>query len=149
MAQKTMPGESMDAEDHHYSVDSDSGSDSRTSADVARHDRETITAEEEAERLLTGDQEKPQDARRLARMFRRDERDQKRSRRRQRRKDRRSGRHNGESELLYKVEEGARSSSAESSPNSSEVDMGRIRQAHAKRKVGYSQCLCEMSLTLK
>lgn len=119
------------------SIDSEYDSDLRTSADVQGHDRDTITAEEEAERLLAVGRERPQEVGGLAHMFRRDgdESNQKRSRRRQRRKDRRSRGYNGESELLYKVEEGGRSSSAESSANSSEVDIGRMRHMHAKRKV--------------
>lgn len=121
--------------EHRASIDSEYDSDPRTSADIRHHDRETIAAEEEAERLLTGDQEKSQDAGGLAHIFRLDEGEHKRSRRRQRRKDRESRSHNGENELLYKAEEGNRSSSAESSANSSEVDMGRMRQTHAKRKV--------------
>ncbi|KAK4507817.1 hypothetical protein PRZ48_001552 [Zasmidium cellare] len=116
--------------------DSDHETDSRTSADVQRHDRETIEAEEEAERLLTGEDEKAQDVGGLAHIFQRDgkEDDHKRSRRRHRKTGRRSRGGNDESELLYKVEEGGRSSSAESSANSSEVDLGRMREVHAKRK---------------
>ncbi|KAF2172523.1 hypothetical protein M409DRAFT_17756 [Zasmidium cellare ATCC 36951] len=118
------------------SMDSDNETASRTSADVQRHDRDTIETEEEAERSLAGDPEKTQDVGGLAHIFRRDgnEGDHKRSRRRQRKAGRRSRGGNDESELLYKVEEGGRSSSAESSANSSEADLGRIRQVHAKRK---------------
>lgn len=128
------------------SVGSDNETDSRTSADVQRHDRETIEAEEEAERLLAGGQDRSQDVRGLAHIFGREgtERDHKRSRRRQRKAGRRSRGGNEESELLYKVEEGGRSSSAESSANSSEVDLARVSggEVRAKRKVSWICVAC-------
>lgn len=108
----------------------DSGSDdglTRTSGEVRQHDRETITAEE-AERLLTPS-EKQRDQHHQ-------ERDGDSDKRRKRRKSGWLGERDGETAVLYKVERGGgRSSSAESSANSSEVDIQHLAKTDAKRKV--------------
>lgn len=98
----------------------------RTSEDVRRHDRETLTAEDEAEQLLTS---RDQDARGLNAIFSRgvtsgrswkddDEKD--------------------EDDALYEMEQGGqRRLSGESSGESSELDMQKLGEVQSKRKVGH------------
>jgi hypothetical protein len=109
----------------------------RTSEDVRRHDHETLNAEEEAERLLGGEKEGES---RLKALFKRDG-ESRSERKKSRRKRRREGR--GEKrELMYEMEEGGpRSSSAESS----EVDMQRLGEMQAKRKVDEDGRACYRS----
>lgn len=95
----------------------------RSSEDARRHDRETLHAEDEAERLLGGgggggSSEKAAGQRQP---------------RRQRRRRKGTG-EKGESELMYAMEEGGRVSES-SSGNSSEVDLQRWREVQG-RKVG-------------
>ena len=110
----------------------------RTSEDVRRQDRETIGAEEEAERLLAGDEKSS----RVERLFKRradgGEQDAKRQRRKESRRLKRRKRKEGqESELMYDMEGGHRSSD-DSSGHSSEVDLKRLAETQAKQKVGGS-----------
>lgn len=102
----------------------------RTSEDVRRHDRETLTAEEEAERLLGGENEEKGASfgRRLA-----DRREARRQRRREARRGKRKGRRgDGEGgELLYDTEHGRRSSSE----SSSEADLRRLKETQSMQKV--------------
>ncbi|CAK3959462.1 Ectonucleotide pyrophosphatase phosphodiesterase family member 6 [Lecanosticta acicola] len=112
----------------------------RTSEDLRRHDDETIGAEEEAERLLAGE-EKGEGAGGFRGRRERDTRPPRSWRKERWRDDGDGGRGGGggggeRGELMYKVEEGSRSgrSSVESSPNSSEVDMGRVQAKRQKRK---------------
>ncbi|EME49867.1 hypothetical protein DOTSEDRAFT_144256 [Dothistroma septosporum NZE10] len=112
------------------SLDSDPQDDmNRRSGEVRQYDRE-ITAEEEAERLLTSGKK--------------DSRNQKHEgasdRRRERRKSRWLGDGDAENALLYKLERGGRSSSAESSANSSEVGMQHVCEAKANRKSKATWC---------
>ncbi|KAK0946545.1 hypothetical protein LTR29_002013 [Friedmanniomyces endolithicus] len=108
-------------------VDSDSGESEaedegvlRTSGDVRQHDQETLATEEEAEKMLAGG-EKAASVGRNGRSRR-----QNRSR---------SGRRTEKRALMYRMEEGGpRSSSAESSGRSSEVDDLRLGEAHGGRK---------------
>lgn len=104
----------------------------RTSEDVRRHDRETLTAEEEAERLLGGggSEEKASGfGQRFA-----DRRAARRQRRREARREKRSRKKGGreESELMYDMETGHRSSSE----SSSETDLRRLKETQARQKVG-------------
>lgn len=87
----------------------------RSSEDARRHDQETLNAEDEAERLL-GRAEKRTSPRR-----------QKKNRRR-----RRDGEKVEESELMYAMEEGGRTSES-SSGNSSEIDLQRLRQVQGRK----------------
>ena len=114
----------------------DSAQAQRTSEDVRRHDHDTLTAEEEAERLLGGKQEQslPGGSSRIGKLFGRSEGDGKGPRRKRKRAGRKS-RKEEKRELMYEMEEGGpRSSSAESSGHSSEVDMQRLGETQAKRK---------------
>jgi hypothetical protein len=116
-------------EDDGFSGSDDEYGHARTSEDVRIRDRETLTAEEEAEQLLGGGSEsasrKP--SRREAR---------ERRRREKRRGKRRSDGKGERRELMYEMEEGGpRSSSTESSASSSEVDMRRLGEMQARRKV--------------
>lgn len=106
----------------------------RTSEDVRRHDRETLGAEEEAERLLGG-QKGGAESSRLGKIFRREGRDERRKKRRASRREARRARKGEKRELMYEMEEGGpRSSSAESSGHSSEVDMQRLGEVQGKLK---------------
>ncbi|KAF2769531.1 Phosphodiest-domain-containing protein [Teratosphaeria nubilosa] len=104
---------------------------SRTSNEARRHDHETLTAEEEAERLLLGGDRRARSERRgearqrrdAARTQRREKRQKQRSRRRQR------GNECPEKEMIYDMEEGA-----ESSSHSSEVDIGQFAEGRARQK---------------
>ena len=103
----------------------------RISEEVRRHDEETLTAEEEAERLLGGGTEKSDGfGQRFA-----DKREARRQKKREARREKRSRRKGGrdESETMYDMEKARRSSSE----SSSEADMRRLKQtqAQAKRKV--------------
>lgn len=94
----------------------------RPSVEVRRFDHETIAAEEEAERLLTGSEEGAIS---------------KRSRTKQSSRTTRWNRaENVESELMYKVEEGARSPSSGSSSSSGTTDLQRLKESQVKSKVG-------------
>ena len=100
----------------------------RTSEDVRRRDQETLTREEEAERLLGGGGEK----RHGKSPSRREKRQKKRASKREKRRSKRGE----ESEVMYEMEEGGpRSSSAESSGHSSEVDTQRLGEMQARQKV--------------
>ena len=108
----------------------------RTSDDVRRHDQDTLGAEEEAERLLGGQEEKrePASGTRLAKIFARSDGED-RPARREKRRTRRRARKEEKRELMYEMEEGGpRSSSAESSEHSSEVDMARLGEMQARSK---------------
>lgn len=107
----------------------------RTSDDVRRHDRETLTAEEEAERLLSRDD---QDASALSSIFKGD-----RTRRSgkawyegrtARRKQEEEKEEEQEEAVLRDVEEGGRRHSAESSGESSEADMQKLGEVQSRRR---------------
>lgn len=131
-----MSGSAYEKVDHEEDLsesdnDYDSADVPRTSEDVRRHDRETIAAEEEAERLLGRG-----DVQGSSKWFKRQEDGDKEPSRRQKRRQRRRRRKNGgeESELMYEMEEGGqRSSSTESSGHSSEIDMQRLREVQARQ----------------
>ena len=111
----------------------------RTSEDVRRRDHETLTAEEEAERFLSNDGREEKRSR-IRHLFRRDDEkvtESKRQRRKESKRKRRRKKNKGEeSELMYEMEEGGpRSSSAESSGHSSEVDMRQLKEVQARQKV--------------
>lgn len=104
----------------------------RTSEDVRKHDHETLTAEEEAERLL-GRQDPGRS--RIGKLFNRDGDAQ--AARTTRRKRRSKGDLDEKKELMYEMEEGGpRLSSAESSASSSEADLHKLGEIQARRKVG-------------
>ncbi|KAK3059179.1 hypothetical protein LTR09_000745 [Extremus antarcticus] len=99
----------------------------RPSEDVRRHDRETMTAEDEAERLIGGG---PTEESRMGKSYRGDGAQRKKKRRR---RDGRSGEEE-KRELMYEMEEGGpRNSSAESVTSSSEGDMQRLGEVQARR----------------
>lgn len=100
----------------------------RTSDDIRRHDLETITAEEEAERLLA-DNEKTGGGG-SANTHNGDKR---LSLRRRRQGSWRSSRSEEEGERVDKVEDGDRPSS---SVNSSEEDVSRLRSTQMNHQVG-------------
>lgn len=105
----------------------------RTSEDVRMHDRETLTAEEEAEKFLGGQEKEPS---KIGKIFGRN--DEPQQRRQSRRSKRRRQNQTEKRELMYEMEEGGpRSSSAESIASSSENDFQRLGevQARARRKV--------------
>lgn len=138
--EKVDPIEDGDADlsDSNEEYDYDTTQD-RTSEDVRRHDLETLTAEEEAERLL-----RPESKKKLSQ--RGD--DEKREARRQRRKERgskRSKRKGEENELMFTMEEGGPRASDESSGHSSEVDFQRLGevQARQKKKVSWHRDMCQ------
>lgn len=119
-------------DDSDYEAASDNETLPRTSVDVRRRDHETLTAEEEAERLLSGPASGAD--RRLQR--REDRRHARDDRRRERKSNKR--RKGEKRELMYEMEEGGpRSSSAESSRDSSEVDLAKLGETHARRKVSW------------
>ncbi|KXT12754.1 hypothetical protein AC579_679 [Pseudocercospora musae] len=108
----------------------------RTSDDLRRHDRETIAAEEEAERLLTGSEK---DGPGLTSLFRRvgQPKDEKRvSSRRRRKSSWRRSRGGEDGELVYKVEEGGRSSSTDVS---SDEDSGRLQTPPEEHQSKFSR----------
>ena len=123
----------------------DSARAQRTSEDVRRRDQETLTAEEEAERLLGREREQtmPGGGSRIGQFFGRSDGVEKGSRRKRKRAGRKS-RKEQKRELMYEMEEGGpRSSSAESSGHSSEVDLRRLGETQARWKkvcVAYSCC---------
>jgi hypothetical protein len=129
-----------DADNEHLAdsnAESEDEADPRTPGEVRRHDEETLTAEEEAERLLTGGADRG--ASRGGRGGRRRDGNDGtfNEKRHTKRRKRRAARGGEEGELMYEMEEGGpRSSSAESSGNSSEVDMATLGQAQARHKVG-------------
>ncbi|TKA68102.1 hypothetical protein B0A55_08577 [Friedmanniomyces simplex] len=95
----------------------------RASGDVRRHDQETLAIEEEAEKLLAGGEKTAPGGRNGE------------DGRARRQKRRRSARQPEKRELMYEMEEGGpRSSSAESSGNSSEADTARLGETQAERK---------------
>ena len=107
----------------------------RTSDDLRRHDQETISAEEEAERLLTGSEK---DGRGLTGLFRRDGKPKDENRvpsKRRRKSSWRRSRSGEDGELMYKVEEGGRSSSTDIS---SDEDSGSLQTTPEKHQVGNS-----------
>ena len=98
----------------------------RASREVRRRDEETLAAEEEAERLLSGNEKVSPQGKGNGKL---------------KRQRRRSGRHPEKRELMYQMEEGGpRSSSAESSGHSSEVDMARLGETQATRKSKRRRC---------
>lgn len=105
---------------------------SRTSAEIREHDQETLTAEEDAERILDSKRRTGT----VASLFRRDDHsDIWLSEKTKRRARRKRGGGVERRELMYEMEEGGpRSSSAESSGHSSEVDMARFGAAQAREK---------------
>lgn len=105
------------ADEHSDSPDDYAG---RTSADVRQHDYETLTAEEEAGRLLGGSEKKA--------AKRREKRGSGKGRRRRLKGE--------ESELMYEMEEGGPRASSDSSGNSSEVDLQKLGETQARQKVG-------------
>jgi predicted AlkP superfamily pyrophosphatase or phosphodiesterase len=130
--EKVSGGADNDEEEQASQNNSDIEDDFRTSQEVRRHDAETIEAEEEAERLLAGGSAEKAVS----------------SQRRERRKKsrRRDGREKEERELVYDVEQGGpRSSSAESSGHSSEVDLVRLGKAQAKRKKSKRRRVCGLA----
>ncbi|KAK4545645.1 hypothetical protein LTR36_002598 [Oleoguttula mirabilis] len=104
----------------------------RTSGEVGRHDEDTLTAEEEAEKLLGGRSRGVGSTLFGGGDGRQDGGRRKRGSKRQRKGEKR--------EVMYEMEEGGpRSSSAESSGHSSEVDMakmGETQQAGRKQSKG-------------
>lgn len=117
----------------------DDGAQARTSEDVRRRDRETLTAEEEAQRLLGGGGGGGEKGSRIGKFFTRGEgqtQETRRQSRRASRRERRRRKKGEESSVMYEMEEGGpRSSSAESSGHSSEVDMQRLGEVQARQKV--------------
>ncbi|KAK5174340.1 uncharacterized protein LTR77_001420 [Saxophila tyrrhenica] len=109
---------------------------SRTSEDVRQHDRETLNAEEEAERLLVGDGSgKSQWGRK---------KEQRKDRRRQKG---RGGEEAEKRELMYEMEEGGpRNSSTESIGSSSEGDMQRLGEVQSRRKTSRTKRWTAISL---
>ncbi|KAF7193393.1 putative pyrophosphatase/phosphodiesterase [Pseudocercospora fuligena] len=108
----------------------------RTSDDFRRHDQETISTEEEVKRLLTGS---GKNERGLTGLFRRDgkPKDEKRVPSKRRRKSSwRRGRGGEDGELMYKVEEGGRSSSTDVS---SDEDSGRPQETPEKHQTKFSR----------
>ena len=101
----------------------------RASEDVRNRDQETLNAEEEAERLLAPEHGPSK----LGQLLGTDgEKSQRTKGRRQRRRGKAASE---KKELMYEMEEGGpRSSSAESSANSSEVDMHKLGETQSKRK---------------
>lgn len=96
----------------------------RLSEDVRRHDNDTLTAEEEAERLLGGSEKASRSTSNVQK-----------SRRQHRKRDSRRRDGGKDGELMYEMEEGGpRSSSAESSGHSSEIDMKALGETQAKQK---------------
>ena len=122
--------------DGEYSDDSsENEGKTRTSADVRRRDQDTLTAQEEAEGLLTGSSRARDDAT-----------NGQQSPASQRGRSRRtgggrSGRNaiKNASTALYDTEEGGPRSSTGSSGNSSEVDLMKWRGKHADQKVCLSR----------
>ena len=111
--------------------DSDNGENARTSEDVRRHDRDTLNAEDEAEKLLGGEGVGRSQA----------DAESRRKKKRRRRRDGDGG-EDEKREVMYEMEEGGpRSSSAESLVSSSEGDMQRLGEAQARRKVGQDFCI--------
>ena len=108
--------------------DGSSPAQGRMSEDVRRHDRETLTAEEEAERLLGSGEKGTSIAQRFA-----ERTESRRQRRRARRREQRvKGAGGGEKrELMYDMEGGRRSSSE----SSDEADMRRLKEMQARQKV--------------
>lgn len=97
----------MAAHENGHAADPDADSQHST----ARYYQETLNTEEEAERLLMGVQGR---------------REQHKSKRRKGRQDKWRGSRNGDaSELMFKIEEGGRSS--DDSANSSDVDARELR----------------------
>ena len=114
----------------------DSARAQRTSEDVRRRDQETLTAEEEAARLLGGERElsMPGGGSRIGTFLGRSDGDRNEPRRKKKRA-RRKSRKEEKRELMYEMEEGGpRSSSAESSGHSSEVDLRRLGETQARWK---------------
>lgn len=106
--------------------DSDDEEKARTSSEVRRHDRETLTAEDEAEKLLGGEG------------VGRSQADAESRRKKKRRRRAGNGGEGEKREVMYEMEEGGpRSSSAESLLSSSEGDMQRLGEAQARKKVGH------------
>lgn len=150
-----MPGhDETVVKDHGGGLDNGSDSEAteydenaRTSAEIRRHDYDTLTAEEEAEEvLLRGTRAHVNEkAGGLAgRLFRRNEKLPERDHdasvrvsRKSRRQRRRSGRKpdSEEASLMYEMEEARRRESAESSGNSSEVDLQKLGEVAASQKV--------------
>ncbi|GAB7365916.1 hypothetical protein MBLNU230_g7244t1 [Neophaeotheca triangularis] len=119
---------STDDDDH------DTANDPKSSADLRRHDQETLATEEDAERLLAGDEKGSSG------VFG-EHGASKRQRKSFRRKKRRGGGGSGggggggeEKELMYDMEAAGGRSSGESSGNSSEVDMRRMGETMARQK---------------
>lgn len=105
----------------------------RTSEDVRMRDQETLTAEEEAERLLGSG-----NGAASSHQSRREVREQRR--RERRREKKRSNGQEEKRELMYEMEEGGpRSSSADGSASSSEIDMHRLGEMQTRKKV--RQCV--------
>ncbi|QIW96891.1 hypothetical protein AMS68_002409 [Peltaster fructicola] len=98
----------------------------RTSADVRRHDRETLTAEEEAERLLAGDEG---GASALSSIFKSEGKQPWYKSRTARVDDVEK-----EEEVLHDVEQGDRSHSIGSSRNSSEADLQKLGEVQSQRR---------------
>ncbi|KAK5129382.1 hypothetical protein LTR08_003542 [Meristemomyces frigidus] len=118
-------GEPLDASDE----GSDDESIPRTSREVRRHDMETMTTEEEAERLLG----KPSSGSRG--LFGRVEDDDVRHEARRAERGSKKRRRSEKSEPMYELEEGGpMSSGAESSGHSSEVDIATLHAVQATRK---------------
>lgn len=137
MAQDPAQQRNLDSQDESDIEDNGSVERLRSSEETRRYDRSTLTAEEEVERLLAT--EKSSNTR-LGRLYgirdtaTRADAVEKKGGRKRRRKGR-WGRDGAEEELIFKAEEGERSSSAESSASSSEVDRQRLHQVHRKQKV--------------
>lgn len=104
----------------------------RTSTEIREHDHETLTAEEDAERLLVNQRRTGT----VSSLFRKNSRDDLRlSDKSKGRNRRRRGGGVERRELMYEMEEGGpRSSSTESSGHSSEVDMGQLGVAQARQR---------------
>ena len=117
----------------------------RTSRDI-RRDQEILQGEEEAERLLSGQQRgtdhqrvlSEKDAKRAgkheAKREKREIQREKREAKREKRRLQRGGRKEGESELMYEMEEGHKDSS-DSSGHSSEVDRMNLGEIRAPKPV--------------
>ena len=144
-----LPHRSPDENEDDISLndDDDDERQARTSLEVRDYDHATLTAEEEAERLLTAERYGNARGGGLGILFngqedveknRAGQRQRRRARRSRNRKSRKDGAidEKDESELMFKMEEGGRSSSAEStasnsSMDSSEVDLHRLGQVQA------------------
>lgn len=106
----------------------------RTSEEVRRHDMETLTAEEEAERLLTGSSSRGDRTKGRRDGERRGQR---------RRNKKRDGKNRTEKEVMFRLEEGA--SQRDSSQDSTELDMQLLGSARRKRKSRCARC-CRFAL---